>query len=758
LPKNEWKLVDVPDMGYLSTDNPPRGELAVRTPYMASGYLNRQEETQESFDDEGFFHTGDIVELTGAPTRLFSDQEVPVTRIRLLDRRKNFFKMAQSVFVAPDALENILIESTFCDQLFIHGDIQHSVLVCVCVPGNSAAEVTEADLLADFGRIGRERGLRSFEVPKAVFIERDVVFSAENGLLTPSWKPCRPALRRHYAQILEDMFQQVESTAADTDRVSTEPQFDDSTASRLLKLLSRASGRGIESIIAESPEKVMLRDLCVDSLSAVRLSRGIQEAFSGADKKVHVPVSFIFDPTESFKSLCSLVETQLAGEGASGPAAFAQSEPSSDDLLAHLLQAGQQLAANVDRLTLQASADSLGLVQTFDGIFLTGVTGFVGSHLLHELLGRTDRTVFCLVRASDAAQAKIRTVRSLREFDLEEDAELVGSRVIPVAGNLERPLFGLSESEFHDLSLRCSDGDTFHCGAWVNTVLPHAELSGANVDGTRTSLELTILASQYAALRGKAGPRRSRFHHVSTLSVLRHRRPAEQLVVDVAAAGHGGYGTSKWVSDRLVVDEAPKYNLGANVFRLGSVSAHSQTGTANRVDYQTRFISSLVLQRTFPLAEGSFMQFAPVDAICRAMVVVAMARTEPSCSAFHFTNPQTQPTVATVGTWIAEHVEDRGFKMIGLAEDEWISNLRRDVSSGSAVPVHEQNPLEPLLGYFDSGRIPSESTLPPSESFRATLAAANAEADFPGWPVIDSAYIARLIDWLFSKGAFPNEA
>ena len=88
----EIKLLDVPEMGYMATDLPPRGELCIKTDTMISGYFNNEEETREKFVD-GFFRTGDIVELVGPQ------------RVRIIDRKKNIFKLAQGEFVSPEQLE-----------------------------------------------------------------------------------------------------------------------------------------------------------------------------------------------------------------------------------------------------------------------------------------------------------------------------------------------------------------------------------------------------------------------------------------------------------------------------------------------------------------------------------------------------------------------------------------------------------------------------------------------------------------------------
>ena len=62
----DYRLESVNEMGYTLDDKPfPRGELLVKTMQMFSGYINNLEETKGALNDDGFFRTGDIVELRG---------------------------------------------------------------------------------------------------------------------------------------------------------------------------------------------------------------------------------------------------------------------------------------------------------------------------------------------------------------------------------------------------------------------------------------------------------------------------------------------------------------------------------------------------------------------------------------------------------------------------------------------------------------------------------------------------------------------
>lgn len=90
----------------------PDGEILVKGPSITQGYYRNDEATRESIDTEGYFHTGDIGELTADGF------------LRITDRKKEMFKTAGGKYVAPQVLENKLMESTFIAQVMIIGENQ----------------------------------------------------------------------------------------------------------------------------------------------------------------------------------------------------------------------------------------------------------------------------------------------------------------------------------------------------------------------------------------------------------------------------------------------------------------------------------------------------------------------------------------------------------------------------------------------------------------------------------------------------------
>ncbi|KAI9281094.1 hypothetical protein BY458DRAFT_450589 [Sporodiniella umbellata] len=221
-PCNEIKLVDVPEMNYLSTDPLPRGELCARGPNIFKGYYKEEEKTREALDSEGWFHTGDIA--------MINERGAFV----IIDRKKNIFKLAQGEYVAPEKIENVYAKSPVIGQIYLHGDSLQSVLVAIVVPDPEALEAMLASklpkihakklsyedlckspevnqmILAEMNKVGKKSELRGFEYAKVIHLSSDP-FTMENDLLTPTFKVKRPQAKKYYEAQIAELYERVNS-------------------------------------------------------------------------------------------------------------------------------------------------------------------------------------------------------------------------------------------------------------------------------------------------------------------------------------------------------------------------------------------------------------------------------------------------------------------------------------------------------------------------------------------------------------------
>eukprot|EP01060_Flectonema_neradi_P040436 TRINITY_DN9204_c0_g2_i1.p1 TRINITY_DN9204_c0_g2~~TRINITY_DN9204_c0_g2_i1.p1 ORF type:complete len:1484 (+),score=275.22 TRINITY_DN9204_c0_g2_i1:49-4452(+) len=191
----EVKLVDWND--YRSTDIPhPRGELCVKSPFMVTGYLNRPDLTRESFDEDGFFHTGDICILE-------QDEESKTQYITVIDRKKSFCKLANGEWVTPEIVEAVLCQNEAALQAFVYGTSTDHAVVAIVVTttptGSKDSEASEKVITSLIDDCRNSNKLRPCEVPSAILLlPPSDKFTTSNELLTITEKLCRPKLRDRY--------------------------------------------------------------------------------------------------------------------------------------------------------------------------------------------------------------------------------------------------------------------------------------------------------------------------------------------------------------------------------------------------------------------------------------------------------------------------------------------------------------------------------------------------------------------------------
>lgn len=587
----DYKLIDVPELGYYTTDRPhPRGEFLVKSRLAIKGYFKRPEATAAIFDDEGWLHTGDIMEERG-PDQLF-----------WVDRRNNVIKLSQAEYVAIGPLEATYIgHSALIRQIYIYGSSYRSFLLAVVVPDTGMAcarlghEASIDDLrrmvLAEMQKAARNASLKSFEIPRDVLIEVEP-FTHENGLLSSVRKPLRPKLKERYEDALEAMYREMDHQQQEELALLRRNTQGLSTVDRVAGALK--ANLGLAMIDPENPQNYS--DLGGDSLGAVSLSLLFEEVFG-----IAVPVSIILNPAGNCGRLARYIDqVRTAGVGSVAPNFASVHGTDATKVRASDLS----LDAFLDTETLIMASDTRPPATETRTVLLTGATGFLGRFLCMEwmeALSESGGKVICIVRAADGESARTRLAEAIGTWDpaLTERFRLFADRHLKViAGDLAARQLGLDDATFARLAEEVDQ--IVHPGALVNHLLSYRHLFEPNVVGTAELIRLALFRRQ------------KRFDFVSTFGVpqmnLGLAQAPENIDVRVGApemmlrdSYAAGYGTSKWASEVLLCEANKQFGLPVTIYRPDMIMAHSRfRGQINVPDMFTRLLFSLVVTGIAP--------------------------------------------------------------------------------------------------------------------------------------------------------------
>ena len=717
-PVVDYKLVDVPDLGYFSTDRPhPRGELLLKTENMFPGYYKRPEVTAGVFDADGYYRTGDVV------------AEVGPDRLVYVDRRNNVLKLAQGEFVTVAKLEAVFGNSPLVRQIYIYGNSAHPYLLAVVVPteealANNDIEVLKPLIADSLQDVAKEAGLQSYEVPRD-FIVETTPFTLENGLLTGIRKLAWPKLKQHYGERLEQLYTEL----ADSQANELSELRRGGADAPVLETVSRAAAAMLGTAATDLSPDAHFTDLGGDSLSALTFGNLLREIFD-----VDVPVGVIVSPANDLQAIADYIEGER--KGTKRPTFAAVHGRDATEVHARDLT----LDKFIDAPTLAAAPSLPKPTTEVRTVLLTGATGFLGRYLALEWLERMDLVdgkVIALVRAKSDAEARARLDNTFDSGDPKLPAHyrrLAADHLEVIAGDKGEANLGLDQQTWQRLA------DTVDLivdpAALVNHVLPYSELFGPNALGTAELLRIALTTRQKP------------YTYVSTIGVgdqiapakfvedgdIREISPTRQINDSYA----NGYGNSKWAGEVLLREANDLCGLPVAVFRCDMILADTTyAGQLNLPDMFTRMMLSLVATG---IAPGSFYELdaegdrqrshydgLPVEFIAAGISILGTRVLDSGVGyqTYHVMNPYDD------GVGLDEYVDwlvDAGYPIQRIADyGEW---LRRFEGAMRALPERQrQYSLLPLLHNYQKPGTPLHGSLAPTDRFRAAVQDAKIGAD-----------------------------
>ncbi|MEU1177786.1 amino acid adenylation domain-containing protein [Streptomyces sp. NPDC005820] len=359
-----------------------------------------------------------------------------------------------------------------------------------------------------------------------------------------------------------------------------------------------------------------------------------------------------------------------------------------------------------------------------DRILLTGATGFVGVHLLAELLTSTGAEIVCPVRAPSPAEATARLRQALATHRIHLPGQ---ARLTALPADLGHPRLGLGQGLFDELAATC--GAVFHCAATVSVLRDYATLRAANTESTRELLRL-------------AARRSIPLHFVSTLSVAPPLGLAPEVPEAFLAPHAGlrhGYQQSKWAAERLL-EQAAERGLPVTVHRLGRVVGPRTTGYVDERDFLWSVLRAGIPAGVVPdLFEEE--TWTPVDQVARALVHLAL-RHRGAPAVFH--HAASAPVrLHDVHDWLGEY----GYPVRRVSLAEWRSRL--SPASGVAATT---------LAFFDSLDASGGGTDLRLGRIRCDHVVTGLRDSGLAFPPVDRDLVFRYLDHLVTAGLLPAPA
>ena len=708
-PVIDYRLADVPELGYFHTDRPhPRGELLVKSETMFPGYYKRPEITAEVFDADGYYRTGDIVAEFGP------DQ------LRYLDRRNNVLKLSQGEFVAVSRLEVVFADSPLVQQVFVYGNSARAYLLAVVVPTQEAlsrrprAELKQM-ITESFQNVADTAGLQSYEIPRDFIIETSP-FTVENGLLTGVRKLARPKLKEYYGERLEQLYTDLADSQANELRELRLHGADRPT----LETIGRAARVLLGAEFADVRPDAHFTDLGGDSLSALSFANLLDDIFD-----IDMPVGVIVSPVRDLASLAAYIDAERQ-PGSKRPTFASVHGGGATEVHASELT----LDEFIDAKTLDAAPSLPGPNSEVRTVLLTGATGFLGRYLALEWLERMDLAdgkVICLVRAKDDAAARERLDKTFDSGDpqlLRHYRELAADHLEVIAGDKGEANLGLDPKTWQRLA------DTVDLivdpAALVNHVLPYSQLFGPNALGTAELIRIALTTKKkpfvYLSTIGVGdGIEAGKFTEDADIRIISATRSVDESYAN-------GYGNSKWAGEVLLRAAHDLCDLPVAVFRCDMILADTTyAGQLNLPDMFTRLMLSLVATGIAPVsfyelgADGNRQRAhydgLPVEFIAEAISTLG-ARVVDGFETYHVMNPHDD------GIGLDEYVDwliEAGVP-VGRVAGDYAAWLQRFETAVRALPERQrQASLLPLLHNYQRPETPILGSIAPTDRFRSAV-------------------------------------
>jgi amino acid adenylation domain-containing protein len=264
--------------------------------------------------------------------------------------------------------------------------------------------------------------------------------------------------------------------------------------------------------------------------------------------------------------------------------------------------------------------------QSLGNVLLTGATGYLGIHILRDLIDSDAENIYCLVRGKTQEKAESRLRTLLFYYFADSFKPLFGKRIHVILGDVTEDLAEKIPASDYQIST------LFNCAAIVKHFSEGTEIEDVNIGGAQRCVDFCLQRS-------------ARLVHVSTASTrgLWVDAQNQNLPVFTEQKLYLGqylgnkYIYSKFMAERLILDAVALHGLSAKIMRVGNLAARSTDGEF-QANFQTNsFMGRIKVYNMLgccPFAmRNKRVEFSPINEVSHAIVL--LATTPKECTVFH---------------------------------------------------------------------------------------------------------------------------
>lgn len=314
--------------------------------------------------------------------------------------------------------------------------------------------------------------------------------------------------------------------------------------------------------------------------------------------------------------------------------------------------------------------------------FLTGVTGFLGAHLLDDLYSSTSSKIYCLIRGLDKDDAEQRFKETILKYDLNRRLLSDNKRVEVVLGDLSKPKLEIEDKLFDKISEEVDD--IYHCGAHVHHIYNYEMLRDANVLSTLEIIKLATLKKD------------KRIHYISTLSAVvdctdeKHRIPEDfHDIANPKLSSMNGYAQTKLASE-IILSKAKKRGIFASIYRPTWIIGNQKTGKCAFADNHLFLLLKGCMQMKKAPNLDTKLSMLPVDFVSSFIVGTSINNEHKEPKVFNLVSDH-------IVEWksLIEGLNNYGYKIDLIDPSIWT----RDYLS----KINDNNALYSLISLYSDG-------------------------------------------------------